>query len=423
MNTAASPSERQSGLGWVCALLAAAWAALTYRGLATPAGPAWWQPSGFLHQSTWLGELASVPFVGADVVVLALVPAALCVGVFRLSHSPGARTLSVAAVCCSALFGFYGLHAYFPWEFFGTSATAVLVATGLAAGLAATLPFHVDRTLRTPSLAERRVRAVSGAALALLAVAAMRHITGFDSGSRFNLSPWPAFSIFGIEFAGHAIAGSQLALAAALAARPVATNFPDLRIAALLAGGVIVSLWPIAEFGWGTAWIGLLVATYGVPLLAIQRRLPVARQRELSAALGIAGIALAVTIATGKGLATGDHAHSRFVLAERVIDALAAYEQREQTYPDDLDELVAANDLREVPRPRIGFDLLYATELLEPPVFDYHGLGSSYVLEFASAEWVQCAYTPPWIDEDGPEELDEPVEEAWACPDTRPDLW
>ena len=83
---------------------------------------------------------------------------------------------------------------------------------------------------------------------------------------------------------------------------------------------------------------------------------------------------------------------------------------------------IAGETLIHAVLPRIGFDTLFALGLLEPPEFGYRGLGSGYVLEFASTEWVQCVYTPPWFDEDEPLGEDE-AEEPWACPDTRPDLW
>ena len=34
-------------------------------------------------------------------------------------------------------------------------------------------------------------------------------------------------------------------------------------------------------------------------------------------------------------------------------------------------------------------------------------LGNSYVLEFVSTEWIQCAYNPPYLDEFGEEYEDE----------------
>lgn len=49
------------------------------------------------------------------------------------------------------------------------------------------------------------------------------------------------------------------------------------------------------------------------------------------------------------------------------------------------------------------------------------------MLEFVSAEWVQCVYTSLWVDEDEFYELDEDefeeIDEFWVCFDMCPDLW
>ena len=122
---------------------------------------------------------------------------------------------------------------------------------------------------------------------------------------------------------------------------------------------------------------------------------------------------------------------------QTIIDALALhYEEREQ-YPDELEELIEHGYLAEIPRPKVGFDLLYEPGPYEPLEFHYQSLGSSYVLEFVFTEWVQCAYNPPWEDDydydyeeeedvDGAASDDESgdaSEEAWSCPESRPELW
>ena len=78
-----------------------------------------------------------------------------------------------------------------------------------------------------------------------------------------------------------------------------------------------------------------------------------------------------------------------------------------------------------MPRPH-SIRAVYDLGWLEPIEFSYQNLGSGYVLEFEATEWVQCAYSPPWSDEE--EELEDgeemfEIEESWSCPDARPDLW
>ena len=66
----------------------------------------------------------------------------------------------------------------------------------------------------------------------------------------------------------------------------------------------------------------------------------------------------------------------------------------------------------------------------EPYSFDYRGFGTSYVLEFVSTEWIQCAYNPPYLDEYGneyEEYEDEDGEEGggdiWTCSASRPQFF
>jgi hypothetical protein len=65
----------------------------------------------------------------------------------------------------------------------------------------------------------------------------------------------------------------------------------------------------------------------------------------------------------------------------------------------------------------------------------YQNFGINYLLEFSAPRWVQCAYNPPYLDEeDGEEEEFEdeeiPSEEdedglpgSWSCPSKPPELW
>jgi len=99
---------------------------------------------------------------------------------------------------------------------------------------------------------------------------------------------------------------------------------------------------------------------------------------------------------------------------------LDAYYAREGLYPDALEELVGAGDLDRVPRPRIGFAGLGAER------FTYDSFGTSYLIEFSAPRWVQCAYNPPYPDEEeegAPGEGEEALGGAWSCPSKPPELW
>jgi hypothetical protein len=142
-------------------------------------------------------------------------------------------------------------------------------------------------------------------------------------------------------------------------------------------------------------------------------------------ALGAALVTL--PLLSGRALANSDYATNRLVRAQTIIDALAAHMKDKEEYPDQLEQLIEGGYLEEIPQPRVGFDIFYDLGLLQRVEFSYRCLGSSYVLEFVSTEWVQCAYNPPWEDEyeyeEEEEEYEEEEEEAWSCPDTRPELW
>ena len=157
----------------------------------------------------------------------------------------------------------------------------------------------------------------------------------------------------------------------------------------------------------------------------------IAARRAGYIALGAALVYLPLFV--GRAMAAGDYNATRFVLAAEVSEALAEFMEQENTYPDELVELVEKNYLDEIPIPQVGFRLFYALGYPELP-FEYRGLGSSYVLEFVSTEWIQCTYNPPWDDEqyayedeeyedEYPDAYEDDGDGAWSCPTTRPELW
>ena len=80
--------------------------------------------------------------------------------------------------------------------------------------------------------------------------------------------------------------------------------------------------------------------------------------------------------------------------------------------------------LASLQRPTIGFDALYDHD------FRYRDFGSSFILEFAAPRWVECAYTPPYPEDE--DDVDVAAGEpddgdlssgAWSCPSTPPKMW
>ena len=85
---------------------------------------------------------------------------------------------------------------------------------------------------------------------------------------------------------------------------------------------------------------------------------------------------------------------TREIRARQILDALALYIARETVYPDTLAELVKTGDIESIPEPAIGFGFLYDAH------YRYQNFGTSFILEFPAPRWVECAYTPPFSDEE-----------------------
>jgi hypothetical protein len=157
------------------------------------------------------------------------------------------------------------------------------------------------------------------------------------------------------------------------------------------------------------------------------------RSRHLAWGFLLAFLPLAV----GKAWAGFDYSRTREGSARVVIDALDAFYQEHDEYPEELDELVIDGYVGAIPRPSIGFGFI------ERQDFQYQSFGTSYNLEFSSPDWVQCAYNPSWsedyddYDYDDDEEEEAEAEEAaaaepdgetslgesWSCPSSPPELW
>ncbi len=103
---------------------------------------------------------------------------------------------------------------------------------------------------------------------------------------------------------------------------------------------------------------------------------------------------IGIPLVGSEAVARYDYHLTREIRARRILDALDVYFQRETVYPDALEDLVEAKDLASVPEPSIGFGFLYDAK------FRYQNFGTSFILEFAAPRWVECAYTPPFSEEE-----------------------
>jgi hypothetical protein len=266
-------------------------------------------------------------------------------------------------------------------------------------------------------------------------IAIERGVTGTNPKLPFAISPWPVVPVFGLEVVGtifaSLLAGAALGLAG-LALRAQSRSRLGLVLVAM--GLALPAGWlalgsqgflpfEVAARGFSIATIlcGFLLAAAALPrqdAIGLRRRAHI---------FGTAALLLGLPLLIGQGWARLDYSRNRDVVAQRVIDALAGFYEREQMYPDTLDELVDSGDLAAVPEPRIGFRWRDDSNR-----FTYQGFGTSYLLEFPAPRWVQCTYNPPYDDFEDDEndtdagtdaDEDEDLGGAWSCPTKPPELW
>jgi len=451
---AARPSRAaRLPLGGLLLLALLAWAFAIHHGIGptpTKGAFAWWQPRGFLTnwlQATSLGLWIDSPRKG--IVAFSLPAVLLLVAIFATTRSALVRTIGLGALLATLLFLFYGMGETRPviWGFFRWRGSAVMVCTAFLTAAALCAPLLAGSWLKQAW----PLRLASYLPVFALVVWTQRNITGTDPRLPFAISPWPVVSFFGIEIGGALIAGGLACLALLLAgagslrARPVVAF---LTIALALATPV-AWVW----FRLGTD-MPLLLGVIGLASLAlaasVKRRAPERGLRPegipgAAQRVAVGALLVALPILCGDFAVTHDYTVTRSQNAQQIIDALARYYQREHSYPESLEQLVAAKDLTEVPRPQIGFGR-------GSDLFTYQNFGASYILEFSAQRWMQCAYNPPWSDDtDRPSDEprpsagaptnppgedavaasqsqedateDELIHGAWSCPTKPPELW
>jgi hypothetical protein len=421
----AAPPEAPSvgaGLVWLITLVTWIYAVVIHHGVAPSRavfpGGIWPEPTGFLLRSE--GLAFAFESVGRALVFIGLPAAALVTAIFVSGRSAVARSLGLCALFASLLFAFYGTAAARTWEFFEWRGSAVLAMTAGWVAIAAGAPLLATSWLRLGTAA----RVATYAPVAFVAIAFIRNTTGTDPSLRFSLSPWPAVTIFGIEVAGLFLAAAFLGIAVATRAdadnrtQRYAAGALGLAIpVSLICLGGALALFPFALGArtlFAVAGLCLLAivaaSTFGVHGDAVARR---------SRALAVAAALIAAPLIAGQILARHDYHITRDHHAQQLIEALDRHYERELLYPDELSELIAAGDLDAIPTPAIGFRFLGGAD------FHYQSFGTSYLLDFAATRWVECAYSPPFSEEEeeSDEEAGEPLGGAWSCPAEPPELW
>lgn len=435
----ASMGRGSEAVGWALAAACVLYAFLIHHGIGPgPVGVElrWYEPRGFLLRWSWLAwAMGSTPRL---IAAFTLPAVALSLGVVAASSSAIARAISVICVVATALFLFYGDQATAVWEWFGWRGSAVLAMLGVCVGLALTAPLLAASWLRLRWPARIAVYAP----FALGGIAFLRNATGTDPSLRFNLSPWPAVPVFGLEVAALFVAVWLLGMSVGLRGVAEWRSGPGGR-SRLLVGALVGIAAPVALLTLGSE-LSLFPFQLGGPAYAATALVSAAAigvaaspglggsaegTRLRSICSGVGALLVLLPILVGQAWARIDYQVTREQHAREIIDALQARFDREGIYPDELDELVESGDLAEIPRPAIGFAFLSDGE------FRYRNFGTSFILEFPAPRWVECAYTPPFEDEEGGEgeepdagpEADGGVGielvESWSCPSKPPELW
>ncbi|MCP4004500.1 MAG: hypothetical protein GY725_09925 [bacterium] len=413
----------------------------------------WWRSAGYVHSIeafSYLEELAEDGFPGAFIPLSIFWLPALLMWIwgFRLFRSAVLRAIATAGVFLLLIFPYYGYMADRVWRFFEWRSPAV----------AATFAGITAAGLFAPSL----IRAAAGLSriwtmivLALVVSGAFvltTEVTGTNSWMRFNISPWPVVTLFGLLLLGSAIASFHVAAGTGawiaarlsgrrgltiggLAAAVLAAGLSWITLRGAEAGALIVFALIAACYTLGRVWLG--------PDDAEE-----ASRRGLTVLL--AGVFSLLTIQGTNRAATVFQKTARNETATHLLVALESYREKTGSFPRRLSDLVP-DFFSEVPRPRIGLILD------EDDEFMYRNLGDSYLLEFSSVQWVQCGYSPPFDvakydeedfadegedDADDYDDYDDYEEEAapvdpellivladaglegsWNCEDAPPKLW
>ena len=443
----ATAGSGRSLLGLVLLLLLLAWTALLHHGLGPRPDLAaqWYSPTGFLTRALLASPFESLVAERWKGFLAFWTPALLLgVACWLVARSALVRLAAAVAVLASAFFLLYALgseSAKIAWTLFHWRASATMLALAGVMGAVLVAPWLAASWLSL----SWPLRIATLALVALVVIAIERGVTGTNPRLPFAISPWPVVQVFGLEVAGTIVASLLAGLALALAglatlrrsARPGSSRAP-LGVLAIGLGLALPAAWlwlgsrgflpfHAGARGFAIATAVCAAAIVGATALGGLDPTRLARRARI---LGTAALLLGVPLLVGQAWARLDYARNRDVHAQRVIDALASYYEREQIYPETLETLVRSRDLEGVPKPLVGFGFLgNGTE------FTYQGFGTSYLLEFPAPRWVQCAYNPPYdLDEDDGDDEDssasardaaedEDLGGAWSCPASPPELW
>jgi hypothetical protein len=398
------------------------------RGMQLP----WWRPMGWAQQ---LEALAPLQTISADFDIArhqgrveprGLIPFGLFAAPvllfaalgFRLFRSVGVRVLVSATTITLCAFVYYGWLDVETWRDYAWRWPIALFVTSLYLSLFALGPALVDAAASRP----RALQALGVLAFAVPIYLLSTEVTGTNPFLEWNLSPWPAITLYGFLLFGllfgviHLAAGLGLAAQERLGGAPgLATGVGSAAVVAVLLRGIPFEQTTAVRIALLALGAGGLVAWVGWGR----------QERRAALPFLIAAALILASIKAGQWQAEYFQAKARDEIAPQLIAALERHHQEQDNYPLDLAGLVPKY-LPALPNPRVGW-------LADPGEdFTYTNLGDSFLLEFASVLWVQCAYSPPYVeeaDEDEPEDVaaggedDRMLEASWSCERKPPRLW
>ena len=394
----------------------------------------WWRPLGTVQQPDWemLAPLQSITeeydvarhegrWEPRGLIPLSLfgLPVLLLTALgFRLFRSVVARMLLAALALTLLAFSYYGWLDVETWRDYTWRWPIALFTTSLYLCAFAFGPALVRAAATRP----RAVQVLAVIALAASVYFLSTEVTGTNPFLEWNLSPWPVITLYGFLLFGLLIGVIHLAAGLGLAAqerlggaRGLAVGVGGAAVVAVLLRGIPFEQTTAVRIVLLALGAGGLVAWVGW------------RRRERHAALPflVAAALILASIKAGQWQAEHFQAKARDEIAPQLIAALERHRQEQGNYPLDLSGLVPKY-LPGLPNPRVGW-------LADPGEdFTYTNLGDSFLLEFASVLWVQCAYSPPYVEEaeeDEPADVaaggedDRMLEASWSCERKPPRLW
>jgi hypothetical protein len=349
----ARPATLRFVVPGVLLLLAVAYALLLHHGLGPrPEVPdsalRWWSPRSFLTQalvgSSWetlLGDRAKgIAVFGAPSLLL-------LIAIWAATRSALARAAAVTTTLATVFFLYYALgsgNAQMVWNFFHWRWSGTMLAVATVVGCAIASPWLAASWLRLSWHAQLTwFLPILG-----LVLVTERNITGTDSFLPFAISPWPAVQVFGFEAIGTTLAAELGGVALAL------LGLYWLR-RGLRARGLLVLLAGVAlPAGWlALGGDGLLpfrvtqerllgaaiVCAVLLAVAALGVRLDPERLRRRAALTAAAALLVGLPLFVGQAWARWDYTRTRDAHAQRIIDALRAYYEKDASYHESLDQL------------------------------------------------------------------------------------